>query len=60
MTTNPATHLFDENLEDMTGLELVKKMVSVNPMLNFSAISSLFKDGFHEESDELQSIIMYS
>lgn len=37
--------LTDENLGDMTGLELVERLVAVNPMVNCAAVSSLPKNG---------------
>lgn len=43
----------DENLSDMTGLEFVRKLVSVNPMTNCAAVSSLSADDFHEASEGL-------
>ncbi len=41
----------DENLEDMTGLEFVRKAVSRNPMVNCAAVSSLNPKEFHEVSE---------
>jgi len=43
----------DENLEDMTGLEFIKKIVSKNPMVNCAALSSLSPEEFHEASEGL-------
>lgn len=43
----------DETLPDMTGLEFAWKMVTVNPMINCTAISSLSAEDFHEASEGL-------
>lgn len=43
----------DEDLGDMTGFELIKSVVTQNPMLNCTAISSLSSDEFHEASEGL-------
>ena len=43
----------DEKLEDMTGLEFVKKLVTVNPFVNCALLSSLPHDDFHEASEGL-------
>ena len=43
----------DELLENMTGLELIKKLVMGNPMLNCAVVSSLSPEDFHEKSEGL-------
>ena len=43
----------DEFLGDMTGLELAEKILSVNPMINCAAVSSLSSKEFHEASEGL-------
>lgn len=43
----------DENLGDMTGLELIKKIISKKPLVNCAAVSSLLPDDFHEASEGL-------
>ena len=43
----------DENLKDMTGLEFVRKLVTINPMINCAALNSLSHDDFHEASEGL-------
>ena len=43
----------DEKLEDMTGLELASKLLSVNPMVNCVAVSPLSPEEFHETSEGL-------
>ena len=37
----------------MTGLELAEKLLSVNPMINCAAVSTLAPDQFHEASEGL-------
>jgi DNA-binding NtrC family response regulator len=53
-----ATEVFDlvitdEKLPDMTGLELIKKLIAVNPMTDCAAVSSLTPEAFHEASEGL-------
>lgn len=43
----------DERLGDMTGLELAAKLISINPMMNCAAVSSLSPEDFHEASEGL-------
>ena len=43
----------DEFLGDMTGLELAERMLSVNPMINCAAVSTLSSKQFHEASEGL-------
>ena len=43
----------DENLRDMTGLEFIANVISIKPMVNFAAVSSLSPDDFHEASEGL-------
>ena len=43
----------DEKLGDMTGIEFIETLVSVNPMINFAAVSPLPSDEFHEVSEGL-------
>jgi len=43
----------DEKLGDMTGLQLAFKLLSINPMINCAAVSSLSHDDFHEASEGL-------
>lgn len=45
--------LADEILADMTGLELIERLITVNPMINSAVVSSLPKDVFHEASEGL-------
>ncbi len=43
----------DEQLEDMTGLKFVERLVDVNPMMNCALISSLSVEDFHEATEGL-------
>jgi two-component SAPR family response regulator len=49
--------MLDEDLGDMTGLEFVKRLLKVNPMINSAVVSGLSHDEFHEASEGLG--IMY-
>ena len=42
-----------ERLDDMTGLEFAAKLISINPMINCAAASSLSPEDFHEASEGL-------
>jgi len=43
----------DENLGDMTGLELIKTVIAQKPMVNCAVVSSLLSEDFHEASEGL-------
>jgi DNA-binding NtrC family response regulator len=43
----------DESFSDMTGLDLAKKLILKNPMLNLAVVSSLSSQDFHEASEGL-------
>jgi DNA-binding NtrC family response regulator len=43
----------DENLGDMTGLEFIEKVISIKPMVNCAAVTSLLPGDFHEASEGL-------
>jgi two-component SAPR family response regulator len=45
--------IIDEDLKDMSGLELAKKMVLTNPLINCAAISGLSSGEFHEAGEGL-------
>jgi len=45
--------IVDEKLRDMTGIEFMKKLLAVNPMINCAAVSPLPPDEFHEASEGL-------
>lgn len=50
----------DEELGDMTGLELALKLLSVNPMINSTSVSSLSTKDFHEASEGLGLVMQLS
>jgi two-component SAPR family response regulator len=43
----------NENIGDMTGIEFMKKLLPINPMINSAAVSSLAHKEFHEASEGL-------
>lgn len=43
----------DENLGDMTALELSRRLLKINPMINCAVVSSLSPEEFHEASEGL-------
>ena len=43
----------DETLADMTGLQLVGKLLSVNPMIHCASVSTLSQKEYHEKSEGL-------
>jgi two-component SAPR family response regulator len=45
--------IIDEDLGDMTGLELVKRILKINPMIDSAVVSRLGHDEFHEASEGL-------
>jgi len=45
--------IVDEELSDMSGLQFVRKLVTVNPLINCAVVSSLSAEDFHEESEGL-------
>ncbi|MBW2603800.1 MAG: response regulator [Deltaproteobacteria bacterium] len=45
--------IVNENIGDMTGIELMKKLLPINPMTNCAAVSSLAPEEFHEASEGL-------
>lgn len=53
LNQSPQLMVTDETLSDMTGLELVEKVVKVNPMINTAVVSPLSKSRFHEASEGL-------
>ncbi|MFO7629285.1 MAG: response regulator [Prochlorococcaceae cyanobacterium] len=50
----------DEHLPDMTGLELARKVVLINPMVNIAVASSLSQEDFHEASEGLGILMQLS
>ena len=51
--TPPDLVITDEKVGDMTGLEMVSKIVSINFMVNYAVVSSLSSDAFHEAGEGL-------
>jgi CheY-like chemotaxis protein len=51
--TNIDLIVADETLDDMTGLELIKRVIALNPMVNCAAVSSLSQAAYHEASEGL-------
>jgi DNA-binding NarL/FixJ family response regulator len=43
----------DEDIGDMPGLELARKLITLSPMTNCVAVSSLSEEDFHEASEGL-------
>jgi CheY-like chemotaxis protein len=49
----PIGVVIDENLPDMPGLDLVRRLLRINAMINTVVISALPPDAFHEASEGL-------
>lgn len=47
----------DEFLSDMTGIQLIRKLIEINPMINCAAISTLPAEEYHEQSEGLGLIM---
>ena len=47
----------DEHLSDMTGIQLIRKLIESNPMINCAAISTLNRDKYHDQSEGLGLIM---
>ena len=45
--------IVDDSVGDMTGIEFMKKLLSINPMINCAAVSPLSHEAFHEASEGL-------
>ncbi len=45
--------IVDDSVGDMTGIEFMKKLLSINPMINCAAVSPLPHEAFHEASEGL-------
>ena len=43
----------EEKLKDMTGFELARKLISVNPMINCAVMSTLSSEDFHGAGEGL-------
>jgi two-component SAPR family response regulator len=45
--------IVDESVGDITGIGFMKKLLSINPMINCAAVSPLSHEAFHEASEGL-------
>lgn len=45
--------IVDEQLDDMSGIEFVQRLVQVNPLVNTAIVGSLSKADFHEATEGL-------
>jgi CheY-like chemotaxis protein len=54
LSENPADLVIvDDSVGDMKGIEFMKKLLSINPMINCAAVSPLPHEAFHEASEGL-------
>ena len=49
--------IVNENIGDMTGIEFMKKLLPINPMINSAAVSPLSPEEFHEASEGLGVLV---
>jgi two-component SAPR family response regulator len=49
--------IVNENIGDMTGIEFMKKLLPINPMINCAAVSPLPPEEFHEASEGLGVLV---
>lgn len=49
----PDLVIIDEDLGDMTGIEFVRRLLKINPMIDSAVVSRLGHDEFHEASEGL-------
>jgi len=49
--------IVNENIGDMTGIEFMKKLLPINPMINYAAVSPLAPEEFHEASEGLGVLV---
>lgn len=49
--------IVNENIGDMTGIEFMKKLLPINPMINCAAVSPLPSEEFHEASEGLGVLV---
>jgi response regulator RpfG family c-di-GMP phosphodiesterase len=47
----------NETLDDMTGIEFMKNLIQINPMINCAAVSPLSPEEFHEVSEGLGVLV---
>ena len=45
--------IVDDQLDDMSGIEFVKRLVAVNPLVNTAIIGSMEPEDFHEATEGL-------
>jgi two-component SAPR family response regulator len=45
--------IVDEQFDNITGLQFVKELVAVNPMINCALVSSMTPEDFHEATEGL-------
>jgi two-component SAPR family response regulator len=54
ISVNPVDQVIvDEDLGDMTGLEFIRRIIKINPMIDSAVVSRLGHDEFHEASEGL-------
>jgi two-component SAPR family response regulator len=49
--------IVNENIGNMTGIEFMKKLLPINPMINCAAVSPLPPEDFHEASEGLGVLV---
>lgn len=49
--------IVNEYIGDMTGIEFIKKLLPINPMINCAAVSPLAPEEFHEASEGLGVLV---
>jgi len=49
--------IVNENIGNMTGIEFMKKLLPINPMINCAAVSPLPPEEFHEASEGLGVLV---
>jgi len=49
--------IVNENIGNMTGIEFMKKLLPINPMINCAAVSPLPSEEFHEASEGLGVLV---
>lgn len=58
ISSNPVDLVIvNENIGDMTVIEFMKKLLSINPMINCAAISALPPEEFHEATEGLGVLV---
>jgi len=58
LSVNPVDLVIvNENIGDMTGIEFMKKLLPINPMINCAAVSPLPPEDFHEASEGLGVLV---